>query len=128
MVLAAHAENVGVAGEVGLDQDALRRHLLEEVVGPVLIHDIDAMADPVGARLLYRKPDMAAKSLRRHEPRRKLPGMQGHAHLGIELAQEADDPHVLCVVCHRDHVILCGPDAKHQFRKRRYRHFTGCQH
>ena len=51
-------------------------------------------------RLLDREPDMAAEAFRRHEPRRKLAGMQADMNLGIELAQEADHAHVLGIVGH----------------------------
>ena len=89
-----------VAGEVDLHQHALVRHVLQQLVGPILIHDVHAMADAVGPGLLHREPDMAAQTFRRHEPRRKLAGMQADADLGIELAQESHHAHVLGIVGH----------------------------
>ena len=89
VVLAFDAENDLVAGEIDLHQHALVRHVLQEVVGAVLVHDVDAVADTVGPRLLHGEPHMAAKAFGRHQPRRQLARVQGHANPWIELPLEA---------------------------------------
>ena len=106
MLFAADAENDVVAGEVDFDQHALVRHVLQQLVRTVFVHDVHAMADAVGSGLLHRKPDMAAQAFRRHQPRRELAGMQADADLGVELAQESDHAHVLGIVGHGGVLVL----------------------
>ena len=67
-VLAFDPKNDLIAGEIGFDQNALVGHVLQQVVGPVLVHQVDAVTDAVGQRLFHGEPDMAAQALGRASP------------------------------------------------------------
>ena len=47
-----------------------------------------------------RLPDVERETLGWHQPGSKLTRMQGQMHLGIELVQKLEDPHVQLIVVH----------------------------
>ena len=83
MILAFDAKDHVVAGEVDLDHHTLGRHVIHQLVWPIVLHDIDAMPDAIGPGDFDGEPHVAAETLRRHEARRKFSRMQAHADLGI---------------------------------------------
>ena len=100
MIFAADAENHVVAGEVDFDHHVLRGHFLQQIVGAIFVHDVDAVADALGVGLFDGEANVAAEALGRNQAGGELAGVQADVDLGIKAMQEADHAHVQGVVVH----------------------------
>jgi len=106
VVLAAHAEDQVIAGEVDLDHHRPRAHLGEQALHVAFEGERDAMADAAGAGDLDGRADVEGQVGRRNKPEPEFAGVQRDRHV---VRQKADDLHVAGVVAAR-HEIVFGPD------------------
>ncbi len=106
MVCALDVQDDVVAGEVDLDHGAPGGHQLEQIVGMVLLHHVNAVADAFGMCLFDGGANMKAQSVRRHHSGRQLAGVQCDVHLGVEGVERTDHLHLLTVVGHGDAPVL----------------------
>src|SRR4029077_16535851 len=103
MILAAHAEDHIVAGEVDLDCGGLPPHLVEQLVAAPLVGERDTVPDAPRARDFDRLADVEGQILRRHKTEPQLTRVQRDRHV---LRQEADHLHVARIVLTRDAIVL----------------------
>jgi hypothetical protein len=106
MVLAAHAEDQVIAGEVDLDHHRPRAHLGEQALHVAFEGERNAMADAAGASDLDGLADVKGKVGRRNKPEPQFAGVQRDRHV---LGEKADDLHVAGVVAARQQIVF-GPD------------------
>ncbi len=103
MVLAAHAQDEVVAGEVDLDRDRPRAHLGEQAFHVVFEGKRDAMADAARIGDLDGLADVKGEVRRRNETEPELARVQRDRHV---VGEEGDDLHVAGVVATRHQVVL----------------------
>ena len=63
MIVAAHAENLIVRGQVDFDQHVARGHFFHQADGIFLEHDVDAVADALGVAAFDRGANVDRRDL-----------------------------------------------------------------
>ena len=106
MVVALDVENNVVAGEVDFDHDVAVGHLLHELPGVVLEHDVDAMTDAIGVALLDGGANVEGEAFGWDQAFGELAGMQGDMHPRVETVQEAEHAHLPAIVSHGDVAVF----------------------
>src|SRR5262245_56155808 len=106
LVLAAHAEDQVIAGEVDLDHHRPRAHLGEQSLHATFEGKRDAVADAARSGDLDGRADMKGKVGRRNKPEPQFARVQCDRHV---VGQKADDLHVAGVVEARSEMVV-GPD------------------
>src|SRR5664279_803769 len=97
---AANAEDEIVAGEIDFDEDVAGGHLLEELVGMVLVHDVHSMADALGVAFVNGGTDMEGESVRGNEAGSELASMQADVDFRINGVEVVQHLHLQAVIAH----------------------------
>ncbi len=111
MGLFFHAENEGIAGQADFDGNVTRLHLFQQIFRIAFVGDVNTMPDALGAGDFDGVSDVATQAHRRHHAQREFSGMQGQAHVGEALFEEAEHGHVQAVVAHGDDAVFRADDV-----------------